>query len=193
AGLREKISLSPQQLRVTVTRFSRDAVLIMDEFDSLILDSDHIFQKVTYVELTNYDRTMPLDRKEDIGILFDGVFTKHTAKKFSHVFDLWCEKLLNEKRQEDIKNGTKTFQDSLGNDHRFVDSFLTDLLKYSKANFVHFYLDLLVFYSKFKQVIGFSGSITANGMNKFKTLFENKKAFYYEISSFFGLLNLRKN
>ncbi|CAF0852939.1 unnamed protein product [Didymodactylos carnosus] len=30
-------------------------------------------------------------------------------------------------------------------------------------------------------------------MNKFKTLFVNKKAFYYEIPPFFGLSNLRKN
>ena len=170
-----------------------NAILIMDEFDSLILDSDHIFQVAYRFKLENYNENICLDHKEDIRKLFDGIFSNEMKEKFGTIIDRWCDKLLHEKQEEDKRNDNRKFQDTLGKEHTFVQSLLNELLNESTASFIHFYLHPLVFYCKFKQVIGFSGSITANGIHRLKTLFENKTCRYYEIPPFFGLINLENN
>ena len=170
-----------------------DAVLIMDEFDSLILDSDEILQVTYRFKLENYNKTQSLDQKENFRKLFDKIFSKGAEQKFGAVIDRWHKRLLHEKKEEDKKNKKRGFQDTLGREHTFASSILTDLSKGSRACFVHFYLYPLAFYRKFKQVIGFSGSITSSGMNKFNTLFGDKKCLYYEIPRFFGLSNFQKN
>lgn len=175
---------------ISIPNYS-NTVLIMDEFDSLILDSDEIFQFVYYFDLKLKGQIENVNTKEAIRKLFDETFIKQFESQCDGVFDRWCEKILKEKQKEE--GVTATYQDGLGKVTSSAEPFLNYLSKTGKASFVHFYLDPLTFYSKFKQVIGFSGSITESGMTKFKTLFENKRSIYYEIPPFFGLANLKNN
>ncbi|CAF1536258.1 unnamed protein product, partial [Rotaria sordida] len=168
-----------------------NAVLIMDEFDSLILDSNELLQCVYYFDVKN--NHINIDRKEDIEKLFDKKFIEKCNTKFSDIFDRWWIKILKEQQKEDNNENKKIFQDSLGKNSTFAQSFLNYLKRTGQASFIHFYLDPLVFYSKFKQVIGFSGSITETGMDKFQKLFANKNSDFFEIPPFFGLSNLRTN
>ncbi|KAG0421130.1 hypothetical protein DMUE_6310, partial [Dictyocoela muelleri] len=131
--------------------------------------------------------------KGDIKRLFDTKFIDKFDSKFPHTFERWCDRILKDKQDADKNTTTKTFQDGLGKETNFADTFLTGLAKTSNVGFVHYFLNPLTFYSQFKQVIGFSGSITESGMNKFKTLFQNKRSIYYEVPPFFGLSNLKNN
>ncbi|UJR21060.1 hypothetical protein I4U23_024160 [Adineta vaga] len=171
----------------------KNAVLIMDEFDSLILDSDELLQYIYNFEVHIKNPNANFDRKEDVEQLFDKEFIEKCNSKFSNIFDRWWNSKLSRKKTEDNNEHRKTTQDSLGKNSTFAQSLL-NYLKYNKrAHFVHYYMDPLVFYSQFKQVIGFSGSIEPQHLNKFQRLFNNKTPHYYNIPPFFGETNLKQN
>ncbi|CAF0958781.1 unnamed protein product [Adineta steineri] len=167
----------------------KNAVLIMDEFDSLILDSDELRQYVHDfdVELTNSN--VNFDKKADIEQFLDKNFIKKCDRKFNGIFTQWWNTILTEKKKEK----ENTFQDSLGKNISLAGSFLNKLKKKKQAHFVHYYLDALVFYSQFKKVIGFSGSIEEKYICKFKQVFNNKAWIYHDIPPFFGSKNLDEN
>jgi hypothetical protein len=72
--------------------------------------------------------------------------------------------------------------------------FIKQVKKKSDCQYNHFYLHPLAFYSKFSQVIGFSGSITYSDINKFLNLFGSRKQLlYYEMPAFFGPVNMDLN
>ncbi|CAF0846537.1 unnamed protein product [Didymodactylos carnosus] len=172
-----------------------NAVLIMDEFDSLTLDLDEIIQYVAYFD---FNRSV-----HNIENLFDKdliTFIKKVKDRFPYTFDRWYKKILEDKIKEDENWITRqqTQYRPYKELHFFDKEFylpapFLPTLATSKANFVHFYFDALTFYSKFKQVIGFSGSITDDGMKKFQTLFETKKSRFNKILPFFGGSNLDNN
>ncbi|CAF0958726.1 unnamed protein product [Adineta steineri] len=170
-----------------------NTVLIMDEFDSLIIDSDELLQYVYDFEVRITNPNVNFDKKEDLVELFDSTFIRNCNSKFSNIFDHWFESKLSHKRKEDNNQHQKKVQDSLGKDSTMAQSLLNYLKNEKKAHFVHYFLDALVFYSQFKQVIGFSGSIEKEHINKFQRLFNNKVSHYYDIPPFFGPGNSQQN
>jgi hypothetical protein len=167
-----------------------NSVLILDEFDSLILDSDEIYQSVKRFKLKSAVALKDLtDEKKVCSLLDKEKLIVHFKDKFPLVFQDWWSSV----QQQGIDHETKTNQDSLGKDTTFCRSFLTELSAESCVSLVYFYLDALVFYSKFKQAIGFSGSVNLSGMNKFENLFKKKSTIYFEIPPFFGLQGMKMN
>ncbi|CAF1146843.1 unnamed protein product [Adineta steineri] len=171
----------------------KNTVLIMDEFDSLILDSDEIRQYVHNFDVHIENPNTKFDRQEDVEKLFDKEFIIECNKNFPKIFERWWKDLLEKKIKEDKNERQKTVQDSLGKTTNFATSLLNYLKKNKKAHFVHYYWDPLVFYSQFKQVIGFSGSIEEKHLSKFQQLFNNERSHYYDIPPFFGETNLKNN
>jgi len=145
-----------------------NAILILDEVDSFILDSDQIFQVAFPFHLHNFNPTMSFDNKDDLTKLFQGLLSNEEKLQFATLIDRWFDKLINEKQ----------------------NSFLNQLIQQSKAYFVHFYLHPLLFFSKFKQIIGFSTTMTSNTLDRFKSLFDTKNCFFYEIPSAQALTNV---
>ncbi|CAF1137470.1 unnamed protein product [Didymodactylos carnosus] len=166
-----------------------NAVLIMDEFDSLILDSDELCQYIYYFPVNVQNHNTRFDTKEDMEQLFEKKFIKKCKTKFPGIFDKWW----NEQKEKDGNENRKTFQNSLGKEINYPKPFLNRLKNEKEASFVHFYLDALTFYSKFKQVFGFSGSIAEDNMPKFEKLFSGKSSVFYKIPPFFGTDKLTEN
>ncbi|CAF1351491.1 unnamed protein product, partial [Didymodactylos carnosus] len=71
-----------------------NAVLIMDEFDSLILDSDEILQKVYSFNLNFRGNADNIKTKDEIKKLFDMKFVDKFESKFPNTFDRWCDRIL---------------------------------------------------------------------------------------------------
>ncbi|CAF1099238.1 unnamed protein product [Adineta steineri] len=170
-----------------------DTVLVMDEFDSLILDSDEIFQYLHEFDVNITNRNTSFDKKEDLTQLFGAAFIAKCNSEFSKIYDEWWNTQLSKAKAEGSNEQQTSFQDSLGKDVKLGISRLNHLNQYKKAEFVHYYLDALVFYSQFKRVIGFSGSIEKEHLSKFQRLFDNKISHYYDIPPFFGPTNAQQN
>lgn len=162
-----------------------NAVLIMDEFDSLVLDAGEINQRVGYFNIGK-DVT---DDKDGLMKILGKTFLEKCNQEFNALYDeRWFNYIV---KKEECSNGQKTTQNSLGQDITFADDFLSKLRRDKKASLEYLYLYPLSFYQQFNRVIGFSGSITRKGVERFTELFE--PTVYYEIPPFFGTKKLKQN
>ncbi len=157
----------------------------MDEFDSLILDADEIYQY-----LTNYPGVGLLagDQKQKIKSFFGLNDPSTDLALQNRLFDNWYNNMLHEK-QRNPDGYTK--ESSLGIFGNFAKAFLKHLEETGTAQFVHSFVSPLLFYTQFKQVIGFSGSITEKAMVDLEKIFcsstgQPKNSDYYSIPPFFG-------
>lgn len=166
-----------------------NTVLIMDEFDSLILDSDEIYQSIFKFKLTTKNRLDPLKIAE-FKSLFGSRLIENFEKTFPRIFDYWYNQELNKYNNNEKRN---KFVDRLGKEVNLVNSYFLEALVKEELKFSHIYLNPLVFYSKFSRVIGFSGSIVFSDINLFSSLFGEKALTFFEVPPFFGLTNLERN
>ena len=169
----------------------KNSILVLDEFDSLILDSDEIYQYSYAFEVRKLsgDERLPVEKsniKEYFGVC--DAIDKHFKKGFSSWYDWMKESARIEKAayKENVKH------DSLGKKHTFGGSFLNKLEKEGIADLFPTFLDALSFLKEFKQTIGFSGSIKEDGMSRFEALFSTQPVFY-KIPPFFGKKRLEMN
>lgn len=166
-----------------------NSVLIMDEFDSLILDSDDIKQTVTSFRV---EEKIDVTSKSCVKKFFGKEFIDSLEKKFPKIFEDWFSYELREMKNQTRRS--RQINDSLGKTKCYTDPFLSVLGGDDRsALLVNFFLDPLSFYSKFEQVIGFSGTITTEGIRNFSDLFDKRESIFYDIPPFFGTKNLEHN
>jgi hypothetical protein len=172
-----------------------ESAVIMDEFDSLVLDSDEINQ-LLYAFPVEGAIGLDINNKLAVRQLFDEDFIQKMEQQLHRgIFDNWYA--LQLWRYNKNPNGY-TLENSLGLKQKFANSFLESLKRDGLAQFVHCYLSPLTFYKQFKYIIGFSGSITESNMLELKKVLSDEqnqaKTFsYYEVPPFYGIKNLEKN
>lgn len=167
----------------------KQAVLIMDEFDSLILDSDEIYQKIGNFSIGTAS-IEDMRNKPKIKKLLGEDFINKMNKLDPKLFDNWYDLEIFKLNSGYHPNSSES---SLGISSNFVGSFLKYLSITGMGQFLFCYLDPLVFYREFKYMIGFSGSINKDGMKDLSDIFSGKENYYYEIPPFYGVKNLQQN
>ena len=82
----------------------RDVALIMDEFDSLALDSDEILQNTFYFDFKKKGQIGNLDSIEAMKKIFDVTFIGHCNTQLPKLFDRWCRQILENKKRQRPQN-----------------------------------------------------------------------------------------
>ena len=174
-----------------------NAILVLDEFDSLILDAEDFLQTVNYFDVrskSNGVAEIPVDQN-DLREYFGGSdFIRACNAKLDSLFTKWYTSQKNnyDKVKSDPKNSTaKTVVDNLGKEHRYVGNFLDYLAKNGRAEMLAIILYPTTFFKQFKQVIGFSGSIEEKDIGRFSSLFNTP--LFYDIPPFFGKKRDKEN
>lgn len=173
----------------------KNTALILDEFDSLVLDAKEITQ---YLESFN---SKPFPTKSDdeeelrkgMSMLFDLKFIEDCDAKLGGIYTQWLNREIRLYLDEQKENNTdrNLQQNSLGQNFSYGKSFIGSLKNKRCARFAHNYLDPLSFYQQFKFIIGFSGSISRENTKLFEKYCDPMS--YYEIPPFFGIAKLSQN
>lgn len=169
-----------------------NTALIMDEFDSLILDAKEMCQKVHYFSPKSHDGNDVYDENGLKSIIDPGgEFIGGFNAELNGIYSNWFASKIAEKKRDDNNCMLVSGQNSLGQNQSYARSFLGKLHEEKQVGFVQNYIDPLCFYKQFKLIVGFSGSVS----QKEKVLFEKycEPMDYYEIPPFFGIAKLDKN
>jgi len=167
-----------------------NAILVLDEFDSLVLDSEDFSQRINYFDVrSKSQRTAELPvNKNDLEQYFGGSdFMKACNQSLDGLFTKWYDstKTQYDAIKRDSKNSNAKIKiDNLGKEHSYVGNFLDYLAKNGRAEMLAIILYPTAFFKQFKQVIGFSGSVEGKDTGRFNSLFDT--SLFYDIPPFFG-------
>ena len=167
-----------------------NAILVLDEFDCLVLDSEDFKQRINYFDVSSKPQGAAEIQvgENDLKQYFGGTnFMKACNKNLHDLFTHWYAK--NKEKHEAVKRDpnksiAKTEVDNLGKKHQYVGSFLDYLAKNGQAEMLATILYPTSFFKQFKQVIGFSGSVKEKDVERFSSLFDT--SLFYDIPPFFG-------
>lgn len=189
----ERVKRIKQQETAVMFPDPKDSVAIMDEFDSLILDSDEIIQTLDGFQVPAVNLLALGKSAAERKVLADLDPTSIVRVLLRTIIgsDSW-QSWYNEEWNQ-LVTGGRSYSDisSLGKRNNFK-SALFDEWQFGCVTLLSSVIDPLSFYNSFKFVIGLSGSINRQTHRLISNVLTGDSN-YFEIPPFFGPINAEKN